>query len=1332
MNILCVPIKVDALVADSTIQAVTTKDQYTRLPYVDENNTTINTQTANLSSSITVKPFDNYYNLEPGIHLHWKLPDMLLHGKREGNQLSMPSVPNRWLVIRKHKSDPDKGKQWVVESDYLHPVGSKPNRAICIPNTIAKSESTTLPPYRYLGRQVTLEEWNEEAKTGHDYLPSLNGLGWGNPYFSALYTDCYSVFGAYDDELSGRETKNYNYEVYGWYADKSDDYVYNILNKDGADIAKNAAELSDLINSTDGLTKQTGMLCYGKVCFSTMEAHYQEDGIDLSKTSITLAKSPYEAAAAFIANEFNDSEGVDGSKLQLENQIQSLLFNDDTSGKNIDFVDHLKQARHKNEFTPVTSGKLYEYVDESGLFDDSTLTIDEKNNIKAVFSTFKKKQQSSLNRLNTLKEQLNTIQLSCRHYTRLLYNDWSKYMLRLHPGEYAALSDVDPQIVRLLIERNTLPQLEAYQDRANQLEEEVNTLEASIKQVYTDSMSSVDSNKKTCDQLGVVKNPLLLVPGSRYWQPSNPSLLIAGDVAKQTTDVPLYADDEKLKCQLVNTGSDTLKSWLVKADNTAALYSEGLAVNTWGKQPWSPLMIEWKVNVYPDSRTFSSGKVGESNYDEEFISSNYRIPLNDGEYGLPSAGIDLMLNNLSEAVTPQKESTTVKGRSLLTFSGKSPIEKKIHKYLSSQSKSSDNTVFNNIKRLITKFEESHCMMPVLEGFHEKLLMYSNDTMLVADDPSKFSPSLGFEDNITDRVREQLNNKNFKLPYPDDHFLPIKSGSTKVNVVEVIDTFGRFKALDCGLINRPETSTRNNELYTPPRLVQPSRLMFRWKNVNASDDSMSSPICGWLCYNHFDDSLVIYSADGTHYGAINPDGLWVDRYGAQTRLTNPKSVDLNKFVTKALSFHNKNRIEKNLIIRQSSQKVWDELVKSGILHPYGDETKAYLKPVQKQDWPTDLEKNFEDGQQLIEASSTTVNYLPQFKKAILRSQDNIEPLQTQLSSSGMPYKPLAIVKASINLQLLGESEVNKSFDAINYDLKNNQRNNRGFTKVKFPVKLGEYNNLDDGLVAYWPEQDNAALSQRGYFPQSDMSDAGNYIDGASFNTAENSDDHSINDYIDNTKSQGVDNLQLSIEKRATSLLLLMDPQCAVHATSGILPKKRLLIDPTVYKDVLEKMQPDYFAAPILTPKNDLSIPLPLEKGWCWQQIKSRPVNKGGDDKETYIESTLSLKVADKSRFINYFDASQDAETITEEVLSARESDWNKLIASSYLKPKTDNQDHAYYHQGELKENDYTCSIEEVSKCLQASFLPEIMPAQGLPALDNKVQIIEGWLKPIHLA
>jgi hypothetical protein len=328
-------------------------------------------------------------------------------------------------------------------------------------------------------------------------------------------------------------------------------------------------------------------------------------------------------------------------------------------------------------------------------------------------------------------------------------------------------------------------------------------------------------------------------------------------------------------------------------------------------------------------------------------------------------------------------------------------------------------------------------------------------------------------------------------------------------------------------------------------VQPARLNLRWhmlkhQQLQEMNFKGRTPVCGWLLYNYFDETLVFYNTTGQYIGAINSDGEWQNEDGINFANTqNIADATLKKFVDKLRSFHPEYRTKPN----------------SGN------------------------------------------NYLPQLKQAIRRGHENANPETNNYSQSTLRSQPLAIVRASLDLQLKGLPQANKSWRALNYDMDADgiDRSCREFTAVKFPIKLGEYRNLDDGLICYWTQDNQGVLSEIGYFPQSDVQDIEKMLDAANFNPNEH-------DYIDAIKGEGVANLHHCLEDPPLDLVILMDPEAPIHATTGIVPKKVLRLEPMMYQDAFEAIETSYFAAPLLTPRipsHEHALPLP-SGAWLWKQ------------------------------------------------------------------------------------------------------------------------------------
>ena len=78
-------------------------------------------------------PFDGGAKRPPGVHLHWAMPDALVRGELAtgtgSNRLSLPALPDRWVVLR--LLTPVGATQvavrgWVLEADRA--VAGRPGR----------------------------------------------------------------------------------------------------------------------------------------------------------------------------------------------------------------------------------------------------------------------------------------------------------------------------------------------------------------------------------------------------------------------------------------------------------------------------------------------------------------------------------------------------------------------------------------------------------------------------------------------------------------------------------------------------------------------------------------------------------------------------------------------------------------------------------------------------------------------------------------------------------------------------------------------------------------------------------------------------------------------------------------------------------------------------------------------------------------------------------------------------------------------------------------------------------------------------------------------------
>ncbi|HXA59687.1 MAG TPA: hypothetical protein VNW94_11045, partial [Streptosporangiaceae bacterium] len=119
----------------------------------------------------------------------------------------------------------------------------------------------------------------------------------------------------------------------------------------------------------------------------------------------------------------------------------------------------------------------------------------------------------------------------------------------------------------------------------------------------------------------------------------------------------------------------------------------------------------------------------------------------------------------------------------------------------------------------------------------------------------------------------------------------------------------------------------------------------------------------------------------------------------------------------------------------------------------------------------------------------------------------------------------------------------------------------------PIRIGEHQRLNDGVLGFWLEDAAQQLGPTFYDVRGD-----------------------------------VNPLVQAIDVPSQFLTLLIDPRGAVHATSGILPTRSLRIPAEMFRTALEGMAVSFFTAPLLTGADRIAVPLPNEPGyaWSWQE------------------------------------------------------------------------------------------------------------------------------------
>jgi hypothetical protein len=1280
-----VPIHLDVLYLERETSVVEAMADFSRLPYQDGTRD-VNSEIANISEEIVSQPFQNEnLRLKPGVHLHWSLPDALTKGTQTAGGTVFPAAPNRWLVTRRVKQQAGyvAEKQWVVESDYLYPEGDGGQAgAVNIPYTPDATKGGR-QPYRYLGRNLPFVAWRENSP-GAQYLKTLTAVGYGEPSFAAFYPNCHSVFGFYDDDYTGNLPQGLQYDLVGWYSDSGQDYLNKFNASVTADYEKRgpkptADDLKKELEARAGWTCDSGgefpnqTLCYARLTFQSSPAAdgaawvNPDLGVAVGNTG-TEALSAYLAYAIVKEKQAGSFAEADyQAKAQIEDQLEAVSLSERLEQLQLDIGPKFQEARHEKGFTAVPGGFIWTVSPEAQDGQADAMNADAQTEI-----TLPDEMADLLNRLNVRQQEYDRARDEIECLRRQLFSDWYKYMLCAYPPEDARDSYPNIDEVRHYLEVKGVAPLQNKIKTTGQVQIEINgdqviatandssagSAAVKLKQAISDlGQAIITYNNSPAVRQAKVAYRLKQIPAPRYWQPNEPVVLLTGPAAKTTLR---HGQDGRLNDGLLDChalGGYELRDLILNKQGvigknidqlSPGQNQEKIGFSMWTRQPWNPFLLEWEVEFFP---TESDGNIDPANgdYGHGYVTENYTLAEND---------VDLSIKPGKGAVT--RAANVYCGSTILTPNAVELSLAQMEEYLRRQLLDAycedlrlpqpgqpEDFFRQNIAAILNWYKNKSCkaaarpslcniirayellaapdfcsLAQSLGGFNDALLMHKQTLQLAVADPLGFSDYQSFAGRVRECVRESIRS----APAPLNDFNPIRAGALRVTRLRLIDTFGQFMDLDCGRVGAIEKMTLPSNPYLmalPPRLAQPARLNFRWLSAGAGEQEMNdhpatTPICGWALANNLDNSLMIYDGAGKALGVIDQLARWTPPPGGDP----------------AIAY-------------------------GAIPNPHLRKMVTYLL-----------------GQ--------GPEFLSDFITAIDNALENIEPenYAQHQELALLMGRPLALVRASLNLELQGAPAIHQGWEMFRQDLRRPHRETNLFERVRFPVRVGEYRQYNDGLVGYWKETGGRYEDDLFYAPQTDGISHG---------------------YI---KTHADD--PMTIDQTAVSepqiLSMLIDPRGKVHATAGVAPCKAIDIPPDQYAEALRAIEITFLSVPILTDAGRINLPLPEEPGFNWSWLQ----RENGSWSEVSTAGTVN-----KQTFLTAF---ANGEAVWARL---KEKGWIKEIdpAKAGVTPK-DSRTEPDLGQ-DLK--DQVATIEII---LSRSYIGKVSAQATFTATQ---EICEGWLK-----
>jgi len=638
-----------------------------------------------------------------------------------------------------------------------------------------------------------------------------------------------------------------------------------------------------------------------------------------------------------------------------------------------------------------------------------------------------------------------------------------------------------------------------------------------------------------------------------------------------TTLVPLLA------CQLLELGDiEKDLSGFIKVSCSEFIRTFPFEPREWKEQPWHPLLLQWEVELTPFLR-LANLTTQDGNYDEGFITKNFTLKRSHAELSpITVAGeID------SGQTRPEPGALVYRGSSLLTphamdqflaqcylflerleaqrqdrdraagggqpvisiaegneFRSEGSIEYLISRLKSEPSSGLGEETVNKLGKVLKRFEKGNffCLAQRLSGFNQQLLSHRQTLRIPIRDPIGFKEDWELASKVEAAFHKMEATLGGAYPAPEPRkpgeprkaFCPIRAGELRVKRLRLVSTFGRQYDFprDTIVTATPmqSRSTASASIFLAPHLVQPARMQFRWLAAEADQQETnahpdSTPICGWVIANHLDANLFVYSADGQVLGYIEVERDAV-RWRPAPGATQPVvSVDQ---------------------IRNSSLR---RMVAFFLGHG-------------------------------------GPNYFNQFLNDLEAAQAGIEP---EKIGDPLPMgQPLALVRAKLNLELQGLPATQHNWMDPGLDAIRGAEDTR-FTAVRFPIRLGEQDQLNDGLAVYWAENEDGSYRDNAYVIPNYDAAAGQQRKKSDF-------------------------LYQSIDDAPLKVTMLVDPRGVVHAATGILPSKAIEIPPHQYASAMQGFEITFLQAPVLAARRSsgeeerIGLPASDPPGYLWSWIE----------------------------------------------------------------------------------------------------------------------------------
>jgi hypothetical protein len=798
-------------------------------------------------------------------------------------------------------------------------------------------------------------------------------------------------------------------------------------------------------------------------------ASYEHDP-QLKDASLVLANTPGQALSALLAKDEQEEVVLDALQLGLFSQQDQQ-----------DFPARLEAGLHESAFQAVPGGEFWtirKLPTQSGESSLQPPTVG-PSGAPPIPSTWALKLQF----INSFQRSLNRQRYVIASEQEQFYADWYKYLLMQYDytlDEITAEAHVNHVREYLSKEAHEFGyRFRELADYTTHIREVAKELDQLIQEWNQDP-----ANRDQQFQLQTV-------PAPRYWEPREPAILLSGKDASpnqnyEKKEARTYVEfHQDLFISPDSTIPDKLLGFFHENYWNTIGQPIGEEISPYGfpshhdgaADAWHPLFMEWQVDVFPFTKP-GDKDFNQKDWPSDSVVAHYNLPEHQPDLRLQNnlttenkVYQDWLRNNTDLQIQGGKRLQTIEGRSILTGGVFRPLiehlenlieqeydgiiaEKEealtqLESALNASKEASIQDLQNTIDRLKTtkrkqlklakSYKEMDILSQSLSGFNDALLMRKQILQLPVKDPLAKTDVLH---RFAEEMAQTIGKGNNVAPLPSNMFLPLREGPLRIRQIRLVDVWGRTKTLDYSdLQTKVKVATPMQPpkeiaaapsdpkeieycrglAYLPPRVVQPIRLNFRWISAERGEEesgqfAADSPICGYIVPNFLDNSLHVFNASGQGLAVLARSG---------DRLALNPFPGKNEVSEKAFNYH----------LWQFTQSVKEH----------------------------------------------GLDYMTGILKAAQRSIPATQP-SNFAQFDGTPLlmgRPLALVRATMNLELRGNPAVNNSWnarEAVYMKQELHVTPTMGFDKLRFALRIGNAFQAEDGCLAYFIDRGESRVDE----------------------------------------------------------------------------------------------------------------------------------------------------------------------------------------------------------------------------------------------------------------